>query len=114
MLKAYSNVSALGPDHITWWYLKYILFNNSCTVDIFFLANACLSLHHWPKHSKELISIIIPKPGKSAYDTPKTFRPIVLLNTLDKLIEKMIARQLQFNAIKYGILHPNQLEGVAQ
>ena len=58
--------------------------------------------------------MIIPKPGKPAYDTPKAFRPIVLFNTLGKLIEKMIARQLQFDAVKYGILHPNQLRGVAQ
>ena len=58
--------------------------------------------------------MIIPKPGKSAYDTPKAFRPIVLFNTLDKLIEKMIARRLQFDAVKYSILHPNQLEGMAQ
>ena len=42
--------------------------------------------------------MIIPKPGKPAYDTPKAFRPIVLLNTLGKLIEKMIARRLQFDA----------------
>ena len=61
-----------------------------------------------------MVSIIIPKLGKPAYDTPKTFRPIVLLNTLGKLIEKMIARQLQFDIVKYGILYPNQLEGVAQ
>jgi len=33
---------------------------------------------------------------------------------LGKLIEKMIARRLQFDAVKYSILHPNQLEGVAQ
>ena len=39
------------------------------------------------------------------------YRFIVLLNTLGKLIEKMIARQLQFDAVKYGILHPNQLGG---
>ena len=26
----------------------------------------------------------------------------------------MITRRLQFDAVKYGILHPNQLEGVAQ
>jgi len=61
-----------------------------------------------------LVSVIIPKPGKPAYDTPKAFRLIVLLNTLGKLIEKMIARRLQFNAVKYSILHPNQLGGVAQ
>ena len=33
---------------------------------------------------------------------------------MGKLIEKMIARQLQFDVVKYGILHPNQLGGVAQ
>jgi len=57
--------------------------------------------------------MIIPKPGKPAYDTPKAFRPIVLLNMLGKLIEKMVARRLQFDAVKHGILHPNQLDGVA-
>ena len=29
-------------------------------------------------------------------------------------MEKIVTRRLQFDAIKYGILHPNQLEGVAQ
>ena len=91
-LKAYSNVSALGPDHITWRHLKLILANHSCAVGILSLANACLSLWHWPRHFKKSVSMIIPKPGKPAYDTPKAFRPIVLLNTLGKLIEKIIAR----------------------
>ena len=92
VLKACSNVSAPGSDHITWWYLKVILANNTCAVGILSLANACLLLHHWPRHFKESVSVIIPKPGKPAYDTPKAFRPIVLLNTLGKLIEKMVAR----------------------
>jgi len=72
-LKACSNVSAPGPDHITWRYLKVILANNTCAAGILSLANACLSLHHWPRHFKELVPVIIPKPGKPAYDTPKTF-----------------------------------------
>ena len=114
MLKACSNVFVPGPDYITWRYLKHILSNNTCAIDILFLANACLSLYYWPRHFKETVSVIIPKPGKPAYDTPKAFRPIVLLNTLGKLIEKMITRQLQFDAVKYGIFHPNQLGGVAQ
>jgi len=38
-----------------------------------------------------LSSIIIPKPNKAFYDSPpKTFKPIVLLNMLGKLIEKVI------------------------
>ena len=106
-LKACFNISAPDPDYITWQYLKIILANNICAVDILSLANACLSLHRWPRHFKESVSVIIPKPGKPAYNTLKAFRPIVLLNTLGKLIEKMVARQLQFDAVKYGILHPN-------
>ena len=43
-----------------------------------------------------LISIIIPKPNKALYDTLKIFRSITLLNTLGKLIEKIIAKRLQF------------------
>jgi len=113
-LKACSNVSAPGPNHITWQYLKVILANNTYAVDILSLANTCLVLHHWPRHFKELVSVIIPKPGKPAYDTSKAFRPIILLNTLGKLIKKMIARRLQFDAVKYGILHSNQLGDVAQ
>ena len=77
-LKACSNVSAPGPDHITWRYLKSILANDICASDILFLANSCITLRHWPRHFKESVSVIIPKPGKPAYDTPKAFRPIVL------------------------------------
>ena len=113
-LKACSNISALGPDHITWHYLKYILANNICAASILSLANSCITLQYWPQYFKESVSVIIPKPGKLAYDTPKAFCPIVLLNTLSKLIEKMIARQLQFDAVKYGVLHPNQLGDIFQ
>ena len=70
--------------------------------------------HHWPRYFKESVFVIIPKPGKLAYDIPKTFQPIVLLNTLGKLIEKIIVKRLQFDAVKYSILHPNQLRGIAQ
>jgi len=51
--------------------------------------------------------VVIGKEGMA-------FQPIVLLNTLGKLIEKMIARQLQFNAVKHSVLHPNQLGSIAQ
>ena len=33
---------------------------------------------------------------------------------IEKMIEKMIVRRLQFDAVEYSILHPNQLGGVAQ
>jgi len=52
--------------------------------------------------------------GKPTYSTPKSFRPIVLLNTVGKLIEKMISNCLQFDMIKYDLVHPNQVGGVRQ
>jgi len=77
-----------------WCYLKSILANDICASGILSLANSCITLRHWPRYFKESVSVIIPKPGKPAYDTPKAFRPIVLTewgiwshcNTLEDLI----------------------------
>ena len=49
--------------------------------------------------------IIIPKPNKSLYDLPKSFRPIVLLNTLGKLIQKVIGERIQFHVIANNFIH---------
>ena len=38
----------------------------------------------------------------------------VLIILLGKLIEKMIARRLQFDAVKHSVLHSNQLSGISQ
>jgi len=43
-LKACSNVSALGPDHITWCYLKSILADDICASGILSLANSYITL----------------------------------------------------------------------
>ncbi len=84
-------------------------------LDVFLtLANACLRVGHWPWHFKDSVSVVIPKPGKPSYSTPKAFRPIVLLNTLGKLIEKMIANRCQFDMIDLDLVHPNQFGGVRQ
>jgi len=45
---------------------------------------------------------------------PKSFRPIVLLNTIGKLIEKVISTRLQFHMTSNGFLDPNQLGGIKQ
>jgi len=53
--------------------------------------------------------VIIPKPNKPKYDHPKIFHTIVLLNTLGKLIEKVIAERLQFIVANNNFIHPSQL-----
>jgi len=51
------------------------------------------------------MSIIISKPNKESYNSFKSFRPIVLLNTVGKLIEKVIGERLQFHAIMNDFIH---------
>ena len=61
-----------------------------------------------------LSSIIIPKPNKTSYNSLKIFRPIVLLNTLGRLIKKVISERLQFQSIFKNFIHPCQLDGLKQ
>jgi len=58
------------------------------------------------------MTIVIPKPNKMSYDLPKSFRPIVLLNMLGKLIKKVISDRLQFHIISNNFIHWSQLGGL--
>ena len=78
------------------------------------IANACINLSYWPTHFKRSLFIIIPKPNKSLYDFPKSFQPIVLLNTIGKLIKKVISNRIQVHTISLNFLYPNQLGGIQQ
>jgi hypothetical protein len=109
-----SNRSAPGPDHITWHHLKCIVCNGYMSRLFLWLANTCLQSSHWPAEFKASTTVVIPKPGKLLYGTPKLFCPSVLLNTLGKMFEKMLSNRLQFKAGKHGVLHPNQFGGVYQ
>ncbi|CAA7267765.1 unnamed protein product [Cyclocybe aegerita] len=113
-LKGCSNSSAPGPDHVTWVHLKELLKDKHVLALFIMLANACLWVGHWPGMFKELLSVIVPKPNKPSYAVPKAFRPIVLLITFGKLIKKMIANRIQFDAVKHDIFHPNQLGSIRQ
>jgi hypothetical protein len=109
-----SNQSAAGPDHIMWHHLKCIVCNSYMSCLFLWLANTYLQFGHWPAEFKASTTVVIPKPGKLLYDTPKLSCPIVLLNTLGKMFEKMLSNRLQFEAAEHGVLHPNQFGGVHQ
>ena len=55
-----------------------------------------------------------PKPKKLAYDTPKAFWPITLLNVLSKLLTKILAQRMQFEGQAHGLFHEGQLGGVSK
>ena len=103
---------APGPDKISWCYLKSILKQDTYLYNLINIANVYILLGHWPTHFKLSSTIIIPKPNKPTYDHPKSFWPIVFLNTLGKLIEKVIAERLQFHVAKNNFIHSSQLGGL--
>jgi len=72
------------------------------------------SLFVIPLYFKTSSFIIISKPNKISYNSPKTFRPIILLNTLSKLIEKVIGKRLQFQSISMNVIYPCQLGRLKQ
>ena len=104
-----NDLSVPGPDKLTWYHLKSIIKQGECLVNIINIADSCINLGHWLNYFKYLSTVIIPKPNKMSYDQPKSFRPIVLLNTLGKLIEKVIAERIQFMVTSNDFIHPSQL-----
>ena len=112
MLWLTSNCSAPGPDNVAWHHLKAIFEMENVSASICLLFNNVCDTGTWPRWFKESTSVIIPKPKKTDYTMLKAYRPIALLNTLGKLLTKVIANRLQFDAGAYSLLHEGQCGGV--
>ena len=107
-----NNSSTPESDKLSWSHLKIILKDDDCLNIIINITNVCIELEYWPSHFKRSIMIVIPKPNKKSYNLPKAFRPIVFLNTVGKLIKKVIGERLQFNTASNEFIHPSQLGGL--
>ena len=106
--------STPGPNYISWRHLKLLIMDNAYLKKIMCITNTYINLEFWPSYFKTTITVVIPKPNKDSYNLPKSFQPIVLLNTTGKLIEKVISNHLQFHITSNGFLDPNQLGSIRQ
>ncbi|KHJ30181.1 putative zinc knuckle domain protein [Erysiphe necator] len=70
-------------------------------VDLF---NSCLRLGYHPRGFKESIKVVLRKPQKPSYDTSKAYRPVALLNTVGKLLEKLVANRISKAAEDHNLL----------
>ena len=113
-IEKYNNSSAPGPDKLIWSHIKFIIKDKDCISNLIDITNTCIDLGYWPSHFKSSITVIIPKPNKSAYNSPKSYQPIVLLNTIGKLFKKMIRKCLQFYTISNEFIHQSRLGGLKQ
>ena len=107
-----NNLSAPGPDKLMWSHIKSIIRNDDWICKFIDITNTCIELGHWPSHFKTSITVVIPKPNKTTFDSPKSYRPIVLLNIIRKLFEKIIGECLQFYMISNSFIHSSQLRGL--
>ena len=60
------------------------------------ILQACIAQQYFPQIWKKSLVAVIPKVGRSDYKLPSSFRPISLLSTLGKVLEKIIQRRLVF------------------
>ena len=53
---------------------------------------------------------MLKKPGKSDYINPSAYRPIALLNTLEKVLEAVISNRIKSITKAYDLLLDTQYE----
>ncbi|KAF4445653.1 Zinc knuckle [Fusarium albosuccineum] len=73
--------------------------------------NACLKLSYHPSSFKHATTVILRKPGKDTYDSPRSWRPIALLPCIGKMLEKVIANRLKELVLDHSLL-PNMQYGL--
>jgi hypothetical protein len=109
LLKQTANKLAPGSSGIGWELLKHRWPHMDELLSNIF--SACISLQYHPTHWKEAVVVVIPKPGKSDYSRAKAHRPISLLETMSKLMEKAVAKRFQYDIVKHELIPTYQFGG---
>ena len=97
---------ALGPDTIPYTVWKSL---HRIAPDILTsLLHLLLLFSHHPSLMKMAYGVVLDKPGKPSYDSPLSFCIIVLLQTISKILERIVASRLSAITRYVGLLHRNQ------
>lgn len=100
-IKGLSPYKAPGPDGVA-----NIVFQRSPILSDYLLPlfNAVFTLKTYYDPWRESITVILRKPGKPDYTTPKAYRPIALLNTTAKLLSAVVADRTSYILEKHQLL----------
>jgi len=101
-----SNTSAPGTDHIPYSVWKSVHRIKPSLLSS--LLDPLLAHGFRPPSLKKALCIVLDKPGKPSYDLPSSFRVIVLLRTLSKILERVVASHLSAQATICSLIHPLQ------
>ena len=116
LLMGASNSTTLGFSGIGWQLLKEACLGQDKVWEglggtLIVVFEACLVLGHHPAIWKQATVTVIPKPGKTNYTRAKDHRPISLLETMSKLLEKIIAKRLQHDIVAHELIPTTQFGG---
>jgi len=101
-----SNTSAPGPDHIPYSVWKSVHRIKPSLLPS--LLDPLLAHGFHPPSLKKALGIVLDKVGKPSYDLPSSFRVLVLLRTLCKILERVVASRLSAQATICSLIHPLQ------
>ncbi|KAF8702312.1 Reverse transcriptase (RNA-dependent DNA polymerase), partial [Rhizoctonia solani] len=108
-LSGASNKLAPGAFGLNYQLLKWLFESHpKSLVDLY---NACLIFGYHPKCLCNALVAVIPKPRKPDMLAPKAYRPILLLETLSKCLEEIMAARIIFEIGKHNILPYTQFGG---
>ncbi|KAG5666355.1 hypothetical protein PVAND_014389 [Polypedilum vanderplanki] len=104
-IKSLPNNKAPGPDQIKNCLIKQLPLNGIKLLLV--ILTACISLNYFPRSWKHATVFPIPKPQKD-HTNPANYRPISLLSSLGKLLEKLILSHINRHCMKYNIFPETQ------
>ncbi|KIN98819.1 hypothetical protein M404DRAFT_30970 [Pisolithus tinctorius Marx 270] len=101
MIKNLSPYKAPGPDGV-----PNIIFQKSHVLSSYLLHlfNTVFTLKTYYNPWRESTTVILCKPRKADYTTPKAYHPIALLNTTAKLLSAIIAENTTYILKKHQLL----------
>jgi len=101
-----SPTSAPGPDRIPYSTWKQV--NRENPAILLQILSRLVSLGYHPASLKGSNGIVLDKPGKPSNDSSPSLRIIVIIRTVSKILESIIASRLLLAARSKGMLNPNQ------
>ncbi|RAL58019.1 hypothetical protein DID88_009097 [Monilinia fructigena] len=67
---------------------------------------SCLALNYYPEGWKLAEVVMIPKVGKKDKTSPRSWRPIALISCIGKGLERYIASQISWTALRHKVISP--------
>ena len=84
---------------------------NAIVNRLYYIYKAILELEIYFAPWKISTTVILRKPGKPRYDTPKAYRPIALLNTMSKVLTAIMADTMAFYTEAHQLLPAHHFGG---